>query len=208
MTTVPERAGDLLPRTLASLAAAGFDQPLVSLDDRIPRRGNFANWWLCALEVYLRDRHADMYAVFEDDVIMSLGAREYLERTCREGSRGYYNLYTSSENERRVKSDFTGWFMSTQGGLGALGLVFCADLFKRLLTDSRMIQHSLHPERGMRKVDGAISICMSHQVVLEWCHQPSIVEHTGGHASMIGNTGIYSPSSTFRGEQFDLRGLL
>lgn len=220
ITTVPGRLQSHLPRTLESLKAAGFDDPLLSVDgcadpsayaglglevtSRAVARGNFANWYLCALECYLRDPHADMYAVFEDDIVMSRGARAYLTRTCKEPA-GYYNLYSCPENERRVRSDFTGWFMSNQHGLGALALVFRRDLFKALLTDMNMLVHPTNPERGKKFVDGAIATCMSRHQALEWCHSPSIVEHTGDRSTL--NNETYPKTRTFRGEDFDLGSL-
>lgn len=221
LTTTPARLDSLLPKTLASLAEAGFDTPFLSVDgcqdpnvysqfglvvtSRSVVRGNFASWYLTALECYLKDTEADMYAVFEDDLVISKGARTYLERTCCK-LHGYYNLYTCPKNEDIVKLDFSGWFMSNQRGLGALALVFNRETLVRLLLDPVMLAWPRNPEYGTRKVDGAIATALAMRGTQEWCHSPSIVEHTGS-ISTIGNNP-YPLTRTFRGETFDLRDML
>lgn len=222
--TVPSRAHDLLPQTIASLKSAGFDDPLLCVDGATDlsayerfglqvtahsvARGNFANWYLTALEVVLKNPHASMYAVFEDDIVMSMGAREYLTRTCVE-PKGYYNLYSSPHNERRVKPDFQGWFMSDQQGHGALALVFSGETLRKLIQEPAMMRWQLNPERGHKFVDGAVQQALSRHGVLEWCHQPSIVEHMGDVSTLQPQeyADTYGKTRSFRGEQFDLRSL-
>src|SRR5690349_12356402 len=85
LTTVPERRGELLPRTLASLANAGFAAPRIFLDGgnhsmaesyerqfgtlvtaRHPKIRTYGNWVLALAETYIREPTADRYAVFQD----------------------------------------------------------------------------------------------------------------------------------------------
>src|SRR5688500_19007244 len=89
VTTVLARRHDLLPRTLASLRAAGLDQPRLFVDgcthleaDRLERETKLpvtarypfvrtaCSWILAMYELYLRDRGADRFAMFQDDVIV------------------------------------------------------------------------------------------------------------------------------------------
>lgn len=103
VTTVPARRGDLLPRTLRSLAAAGFAgpaRPRLFVDGadagtalsyetehrdhcvsaRWPALRVAGGWWSALLELYIRQPDADRYAIFQDDVIACRGLRAYLER--------------------------------------------------------------------------------------------------------------------------------
>jgi hypothetical protein len=98
VTTVPQRRGELLPRTLASLAAAGFDQPRLFVDGcnsadvsgweeefklpvtaRWPIMRTFGNWLLSAIELYIRRPDVNRYAIFQDDFVTYPGLREYLD---------------------------------------------------------------------------------------------------------------------------------
>lgn len=84
VTTVPERLNDLLPRTLRSLASGGFELPRIFIDGlkeqdipshlsayevtcRYPKVRTFGAWMLAALELFLREPHADRYATFQDE---------------------------------------------------------------------------------------------------------------------------------------------
>jgi len=232
VTTTLERRHTLLPKTLASLAAAGFDDPLIGVDGcdqcetyrelgrmfttRKYLGNNFANWFLTALEVYLRDPFAERYAMFEDDFLISAGAKAYLEQTTGD-PRAYYNLFTRPETQQRVKPDYTGWFLTNQEGFGAVALVFSQTAFRALLCEPGMLLHpknqQMNPNkkfgqlaRGKEYVDGCIVSALSHHGILEFCHSPSIVQHVGMDSSS--GHRQYPQATTFRGEEFDLRSLL
>src|SRR5689334_3053216 len=96
VTTVPARAGVMLPRTLASLAAGGFDRPRLFVDGsddvqswkamfrlpascRWPRVKPFGNWVLALWELWLREPDADRWAIFQDDLVCVRNLRPYLE---------------------------------------------------------------------------------------------------------------------------------
>lgn len=110
ITTVPRRRDDELPRTLHSLALAGFDKPRLFVDGcddtrswmnefglevtpRHPPVKAYGNWLLALAELFIRDPAADRYAIFQDDIIASKNLRKYLDR-CTYPVRGYWNLYT------------------------------------------------------------------------------------------------------------------
>lgn len=115
VTTVPKRRDDLLPRTLTSLRASGFDFPRLFVDgdadgsswvrefglDVTARGGPPArtagNWLAAAVELLARAPDADRYAIFQDDVLVSRGLRAYLEQTPYPTD-GYLNLYTFPQN--------------------------------------------------------------------------------------------------------------
>ncbi len=132
VTTVPGRQDDLLPRTLASLAAAGFNEPRLFVDGegdqlhwrrkfhglsvtvRQPSVKAFGNWLLGMWELHLREPHADRYAMFQDDLIAVKHLRRYLEQCgwpspSGTGDRGaYLNLYTFSTNEQIIAGESPG----------------------------------------------------------------------------------------------------
>ncbi len=138
VTTVPERRKELLPRTLASLARAGFDRPTVFADGlrlteagewerslglgvvpRWPRIRTFGNWALALGELYVRNPKADRYALFQDDLVACKGLRDYLgastyvrdESRPEDGkTRAYYNLYTFPSNQSYCPPSRLGWF--------------------------------------------------------------------------------------------------
>lgn len=202
LTTTPARRSSLLPQTVLSLAEAGFDDILIAVDGcdepsaytynyvtcRKLWSGNFANWYLTACEIYLRDPFADAYAMFEDDLIIARGARQYLEDTMRAG--GYYNMYTAYDNAPRA--GLNGWFQSAQRGMGALALAFKRDEFIKLLRDPDILFHAndVTPDRGRRRgewcVDAVIVTVLNKYGVSELCHWPSLVEHVGVE-STLGN---------------------
>lgn len=223
VTTHVSRRDDLLPRTLASLAAAGFQRPRLFLDGGVWRdaagydrfglpvtvRGPdpvrvWGNWYLSLAETYVRDPHADRYAVFQDDLVASLGLREYLDATTTHLN-SYWNLYTWPSNARLAGRD-DGWFRSNQLGKGALGLVFTRDVVTTVLGHPEILAHPRNPSRGWRAADGAVVDAMKAVGITEMCHSPSLVQHTGAVSTF--QTREHPVSPTFRGEDFDLRTLL
>lgn len=121
LTTVPQRLKDHLPRTLASVHAAGFDTPRVFVDGvasgrsvqedlalrsplwvsiqvtaRWPQICAWGNWVLGLQELLIRNPQAERFAMFQDDVVCVKGLRQYVERF--NPPRGYLNLYTHPLN--------------------------------------------------------------------------------------------------------------
>lgn len=118
ITTVPSRLNTTLPRTLKSLANAGFDKPRLFIDgtnDHIPysqfgleatyhypQIKTFGNWCLALWELYIREPIAHRYAIFQDDMVTVPHLREYLERT-KYPEKGYLNLFTFRDNELIIR---------------------------------------------------------------------------------------------------------
>lgn len=168
LTTVPSRRDNLLPATLESLKAAGFDNPRLFVDGctnreaiwweeqfglevtaRNPRIRTFMNWVLGIAELYGRQPQADRYAMFQDDLIAVGGLREYLESCAYPDGQdrrptGYWNLLTFPENQALAPKNerggtLEGWFKSNQKGRGAVALVFNREAVLRLLTSYQHI---------------------------------------------------------------------
>ena len=109
ITTVPQRADQLFPRTVQSLKDAGFDTPHLFIDNcadpsiydkydlnytcHSTKVGLFGNWGTAIWELYTSNPHADRYAIFQDDFVTYQNLRAYLEKQ-EYPKDGYCNLYT------------------------------------------------------------------------------------------------------------------
>ena len=224
ITTVPSRFDHLLPQTLRSLEAAGFDKPHLFIDGPIEERivaplqlpytihskpmlpvGNFmTGLW----GIYVADPRAAYYAMFQDDILAVHNLRQFLERS-EYPKRGYLNLYTDRTNQQLIRSQ-RGWHLSNQLCKGALALVFDRDTLVDLLSNHHMAlkpQDSTH-NRSWKNLDGGVSESMRNAGYKEYVHNPSLVQHAGT-VSTIGNndprTGKshYPISSSFPGEAYD-----
>src|SRR3989304_3016743 len=147
ITTVPERVETWLPQTLRSLAAAGFDRPVLFVDGHIPgyedlevvchpRVGQLRNW-MQALFYLFTTKDADRYAIFEDDVLACRQLREYVERS--PPGKVYWNLITLDEN-RAFTNDVPGRHGPNQWGRSACGLVFDHSTVDCLLRMERFVR--------------------------------------------------------------------
>lgn len=199
VTTVPQRRKDLLPRTLESLDKAGFSKPRLFIDGeetgndwrhfdcpitcRFPKVRAYPNWMLSMAELYSREPKADRYVIFQDDILAVPNLREYLEY-CQFPECGYWNLCTYPQN--LLLASEPGWFLSNQRGRGAQGLVFDLDGIIELLTAQYMVLRIQDERKGWRNIDGGVVSCLRALGYKEWCHNPSLIGHTG-EVSAIGN---------------------
>jgi hypothetical protein len=217
VTTCPQRLTTLLPRTLESLTRAGFDQPRLFIDgpgivqgtlpvtQRDSSVGAFGSWVLAAWELYVRQPKARLYALFQDDVVLCLGVREYLEQTVANHD-GYMNLFTFATNENLVFGKPKGWLPSDQLGKGAVALVFPHEAMVALLKQEHLVNKP-QLSNGHKNLDGAIQ----HALVVgakmkEYIHNPSLAQHTGREGT-LGNHQ-HPDAKTFPGEQYDAMGIL
>jgi len=232
VTTVPERRGELLPRTLASLKSAGFDSPRLFVDGdkdvmswerefglevttRHPVIRPFGNWVLALAEIYIREPNAERYAIFQDDLVTYRNLRAYLDR-CSFPETGYWNLYTMPSNQGLA--DGEGWYLSYQHGRGAVGLVFSREGVQTLLSQrENIIDRPVHPTRGWRAIDGGVVDAYKKIGWKEYVHNPTLLQHTGIITSMDKrkNQVEHDPNFhrqrvaedwqaiSFRGEDFD-----
>lgn len=219
VTTVPQRKGDLLPKTLRSLVDAGFDKSRLFVDGakegfdsfgldvtyRYPRIRTYGNWVLSLAELYIREPGAQLYAVFQDDVVFCRNIRQYLERSSYPAM-GYWNLYTVPANQKLVPPGTQGWYRSNQHGRGALALVFSRDTVLTLLTHQHMVERPLDSMRGWRTVDGGIVTAMKKAGHSEYVHNPSLVQHAGDYSTM--RSPIHKKATSFKGSEFDALTLL
>lgn len=218
VTTVASRLTTLLPRTLDSLAHAGFDRPYLFVDGawehqipedykayeiacRNPPYRVHGNWVLSLYSLYLREPNVDRYALFQDDIVTCKNLRIYLEH-CPFPPQGYWNLFTFRDNEQVVSNRASGWYPSNQMGRGALALVFNKAGVQLLLTSRHMVERPLDPERGWKSIDGGVVTAMQKEGWTEYIHAPSLVQHTG-EMSSIGPKVHETRAKTFPGEDFN-----
>jgi len=223
VTTVPMRQKDLLPRTLASLAKAGFDKPRLFIDDcslalgidfcdqfgleitaRWPAIRTFGNWALGLAELYIRYPTADRYAMFQDDLVACTNLRAYLE-VCPYPSKVYLNLYTFPQNLLLAKGR-RGWYPSNQMGRGAVALVFSRDAVVTLLCQSHMVNRPQDAHKGWKSIDGGIVTAFKLAGWQEYVHNPSLVQHVGTLSSMRNHP--HPQADSFPGEDFDALSLV
>lgn len=218
VTAVSSRlSSGLLERTLKSLSLGGFPEPRLFIDgipnEALPDFASslqvtchnppirvYGNFHLGLSELFIRDPHADLYAMFQDDFVTYKNLRQYLEQ-CHYPNKGYWNLYTFPQNEKPQ----AGWYFSNQLGKGAVALVFSNEAVRALLTNSFWISRPAinhkDPNRKWKFVDGGIVEAMKQQGYKEYVHNPSLVQHTGTKSS-LGNAK-QELARTFRGEDFD-----
>ncbi len=230
VTTVPERVKSHLPRTLASLAAGGFDKPRLFVDgcssmllmeyannfrlEVTPRIGErirtAGNWVLSMYELYYREPTADRFVIFQDDMVTCKNLRSYLERAPYPDT-SYLNLYTFPSNQSICPKDETGrdkvgWFKSNQYGRGAVALVFSREALVVLLSSPHLAARPQDCTRGHKAIDGGILESMKKAGWIEYVHNPSLVQHTG-EVSTTGNRP-HKLAESFPGEEADALDLL
>lgn len=88
VTSMRSRLSTHLPKTLRSLHAAGFAEPLIRIDDGY---GEFGNWFRALWELYLLDPNADRYTIFPDDVVLCQQVKQHLSRVVLPQNR-YWSL--------------------------------------------------------------------------------------------------------------------
>jgi hypothetical protein len=208
ITTVPERVGTLLPQTIASLAEAGFDRPVLFVDGRMaeyeglevvchPRIGQLRNW-MHALFYLFTTQEADRYAIFEDDLLACRQLREYLERCPPD--KVYWNLITLDEN-RAYTNDVPGWHESNQLGRSACGLVFDRATVDCLLRMERFVRG---PANRETMSDAVVIATLKSLGYKEIVHYPSLLQHVGIESTLGNSIGRVS---AFVGEDVDLLSL-
>lgn len=234
VTTVSSRRNTLLPKTLASLKAAGFDRPHLFVDgdgdgrswerefglDCTARGGanvfTAGHWVLSMYELYWRIEGAERFILFQDDLVTYRNLRGYLEAAPYPG-RGYCNLYTFPSNQGvcpMVPGTHTrqvGWYRSNQMGRGAVALMFSAEALEVLFSSQHLASRprdrpSLEAVHRNDKIDGGVVDSMKKAGWVEYVHNPTLVQHTGDVSSM-GN-GLHPKAIYFEGQAFDALSLL
>lgn len=238
ITTVPERKYITLPTTIRSLRNAGFPNPHLFVDGfqsinpytdhfnlpvsiRYPRSGIVSNWILSATELYTLYPHAQMYCIFQDDVLASTNLYQYLDSQSPLYARTYWNLYTDNRNVSGLTRKLTnptyqptdynsilrGWYVAPEKCKGALGLAFSRETLLAILTSPILHNRPLHRRKHNSCVDGMVYDVLDSLGYKELIHIPSMLQHIGDESTITSNRNIRT-ASTFLGENFDCLSLL
>jgi hypothetical protein len=208
--TVPARRKTTLPRTLASLAKAGFTAPVLSVDGDGDKAGWEAEFglpvlchpsrigsprnWVGLIENLLTGQ-ADLFLIFEDDILSVKNLRTYLE-TVPPPDNGYGNLGLWPKNHETLKRRNhlqRGWQLSNQRGLGAQGLIFTRETITRILAKLEISRATV--------IDGPVVDAAKCAGIREYVHYPSLVDHQISPSVMGHHYRFRLP--TFPGEDFD-----
>lgn len=238
--TVPQRRTTTLPKTIHSILSSGFPSPHLFIDVQ-PNEGSgeypyipdvikeyqtdfgfnftlhstniraFGNWYLALGELYIRNPHANRYALFQDDIILCSDLREYLELS-QYPDKGYMNLMTFPQNEAEKFNYFPketpeekmiGWYPSNQKGKSATGYVFDRNTVLEILRSEHMQRRMQDEKKGHQNIDGALSDTLRMRGYTEYVHSPSLIRHIGTETTMGRNHPQKQPLDlSFRGENW------
>jgi hypothetical protein len=156
--------------------------------------------------LYIRKPDADLYCVFQDDVVCCANLRQYLDQYDYP-LKAYWNLYTCPRNYRYCYVDQLGWYKSDQRGMGALALVFDRDTLTTLVRQPLLVNKVQDKHRGHRSIDGVVIDSLKAIGYVELVHNPSLVQHLDTESTLAGNPRGRQ-ADTFPGEGFDALSLL
>jgi glycosyltransferase involved in cell wall biosynthesis len=189
LLTAP-RAVPTIRKTLQNLAQAGFGPIHIFAEPgsflpagletaRVtvhPRRlGNFANFYSSLATLLESDPGADCYAIFQDDILVATGARQWCDREFWPQGVGLVSLFTP-----QIHSDGEpGWSLKFPGFYrvyGAQALVFRGDVLRRFLADPMVVHtHGLDEHND----DAVVSAWAARHKLPMAYHSPSLVQHVG-----------------------------
>ena len=204
MTTAPRRR-PTLARSLASLHAAGWEQPRIFAEPGvelpapyamlpISRRdvtlGAFPNWFLGLSELIMRHPHAGAYLMFQDDVLLAEGLRAYLEAHLWPAPDvGVVSIYCPSHYGRGKPWGFhredRGWHT-----WGALAYAFPNPSARALISDRQVVDHRHNgPRGGDKNIDSVVGAWCARVRLPYFVHVPSLAEHIGETSTIYAHAG-------------------
>jgi len=170
----------------------------------MPAIGPHGNTILALEELFLRYRLCNKFILFQDDLICVKNLAAYLTRLeipCG----GWINLINHVGNESLSRNAQHGkLFKATQGGIGAVGLMFSREALIALLGSNLKKETLENPQRYPVQIDTLIGKVMRQKGFTEYCHCPSLLSHNGVRstlrASLWDNKRI---AASFPGATFD-----
>lgn len=230
VTSCMERATDgTLKCTLESLDSAGFDSPYVWIDGcylsplaginckcsvqvRYPAIGPWGNWWLGLNELSIREPRAEMFVMFQDDVVLCRNVRQYLDLVLdlHQPLDRYWNLYTAPSNHTMLEENnkVPGFYASNGQGKGAMALVFSRGMLPVLLSHRVLVDKPRQARHPTRRIDGSVAEALAKHAIQEYVHQPSLAQHVGLKSTLVGGPNELRAAPLFPGEEFDAMALL
>lgn len=178
------RPRSTLGRTLASLAAAGWDEALVH-EDRAGA-GQLRAYMTALGRLVEHAPRADAYLVVEDDVVFCRGLRRYLDATLWPGPVAQIAL-CSPYCPRAYRQTRPGWD-DTQSGRGLYLAGSQAWVFPPAA--ARAILAEVAPRKSIYYSDREIGRWAKATGRKVWYHTPSLAQHIAVDNSALGNDGV------------------
>ncbi len=199
VTTAP-RPVTTIADCLASLAAAGWDQPRLFVDgaapippsfaslprtDRNPQLGAWPSYYLALAELLMREPEADAFLMVQDDVLFAadFDVRAYLERILWPGKTPWTvslfcpRPYTQPEPGWHAFEDDWIW--------GAQAFVFSREAAQFFLADLEVVRHRWNHDRNpLADIDWCIGQWASMRKRPIHYPTPSLVQHIGELSSL------------------------
>lgn len=198
VTTAP-RKRETFTESMRSILEAGFaprifaepDSPIpdefrnVPLTQHRETLGCWPNYYMALQELLTRQPDADAYAIFQDDIIVAKGTREYLERalwpteTC-----GVVSIYCSLA----YAQEKPGWYTLDQKWVwGACAFIFPRDQLVHFLSNNAIHWRLSGRAGGVRNIDIVVGNWAKEHSRPVWYCSPSLVQHIGNASTLWDN---------------------
>jgi len=194
------RGEPLLGATLRSLHAAGFDRLSIFAEPGTPipaeargheihvpesQLGNFTNFYNALVTLYHGDPEARGVILFQDDVDVAAGMKEWCDRELFPLGHGLVSLFTP-----RMHSDVRpGWRVLSPGYFriwGGQAFALRRDVLEQFLSDPQVLRRI---RTGAHADDAVFSGWATRRSGGIAFHTPSLVQHTGRVSSLWGTNG-------------------
>jgi len=197
LVTAP-RSKPTIHHALKSLQAAGFDEIHIFAepDSWIPRKfrhlpvtvhgrtlGTVGNFYTSLATLSMTQPRADCYVIFQDDIEVPAGLRNWCEQEFWPHDTGLVSLCTV----RAYSNDVSGWQVLRLGyhrTFGAQALVFRRDILHQFLTDGLVFQFR---ETHAHGDDAVLGEWATRQDIGIAYHTPSLVTHIGEESAIPGH---------------------
>lgn len=207
-----------LENTLKSIERAGWSDICVFAEpgSQVPsgyrvayrpqRYGDWTNWIVSLFEMFSANPETDCLVLFEDDIKICVGLREYLDWSIPKlGTFGCLSLYTHPKHHCSKLKSRHGWHNEADNEwalCGTQAIVFTYHSLMRFLSSSKILLYR-HDEIGKKNSykDCAIGkwACNNEKVLY---HTPSLVEHMGQISTLETQGHV---SLDYVGDDFDAR---
>ena len=223
VTTAP-REEPTLARCLASLAAAGWDEPVVFAEPQaqVPERfhrldivrraaplGVVGNWLLALSELVIRQPEADAYVMVQDDAVFCRSVRPYLERTLWPAERvGLVSVYRPALYAAE-KGGFAPVELAHPLAAALTHIFPPAAARQAVASGAAMAQRWRAYHEGQRRLDWLVGRLLRCLGLAAYYHAPSLAQHIGETSTVWPKAAVRGRrrASDFVGEAFDATAL-
>ena len=212
--TASRRPGpDLLGNCLATLAAAGWPEPIVFADGddfdthgaaaviRSTPAGALQNFYAAAAELVMRHPHA-AHLIAQDDTTFNAHAREYIEANPWPADACLVKLFTAA-----AEDEPNGWHAIPHDlqMKGAQAYVFPPGQLDDFVRSRHAIEQRHKAERNSEAIDNVVARWARAAAGRQYWHAPSLAEHHGTDQSTLDHD--FGKAGRYLGDDFDAREL-